>query len=441
MGKGADIEYKAPEEYRFFSREVFPEKKARIAELQQHCKQLISDCERKNRAFRVAEDMAEKMADLVVAKALLSRNATRRGGILAADRMDPYVVKDMDKVNDRIRDMRQRILNDSTFLSEIQKGGSSRDFYDRYKNAKKRELDLLTSADSIDGNNSEYDKLPVKLTASQNKMISHLIKQLDEVNGHKRREGLNAGLMDALSTVENNSRRNDNLTFNDLAELNQAAASYYTSRRGLFFGPVTDDGKDRLEIAGQVYEMTKQILDQIKLKQMNQKIELEGKNKGDKKIDNKAAQEVQQAQQQALARGNEEILAENNKVLEKIKTGLDDRLKNGLKEEEKNIDVAIKYAAMAYASEDYKDNPLGKDAGGYERKLKNRLSEIRQDPDFKKALGDAVKEPFDIKKIVETATARNEKGELKIKKAMEDIKKTREIEQSKKDKAPGMNMH
>ncbi len=441
-GSAVTYQYIAPEKPAFFKGEGFNEKKGRISDLQQYCNQIITDAENKRRPYRVKESDAEKMADLVVAKALLSRNASRRGGILYADKMDPSFVKDMDNVNARAVAMRKRILMDPVFRTELKKGRTSTDFFERYSKAKKAELAFLTCTDMQGAAADKYADLPVQLTEKQQKIIKQLYKQLDEVNEHKLREGLNADLVTALSTVDNNSRLNHNLTFGDLVNLNRAAAEYYANRKGILFGPLTDAGKDRLEIAGNVFEMTKKIVDKVILTQRD--IEMQNEAEKQKEVENAKQQNAKKEENKKaedLAKYNDKIYAENQSVYNKMQTGLNDRMKNGLKDNEKNLNAVIKYAAMAYACECYKDEPRKRDNGGYEEKLRFASSKINDDPAFRKAIGEELlKEPFDIKKVVEKVTARDENGKLKITKDMEEIRKEeqKKIEENRKNKGKVM---
>ncbi|MCR5337285.1 MAG: hypothetical protein K6E75_01880 [Lachnospiraceae bacterium] len=240
-------------------REVYFENTSREAVLGECTRRLAEVSASPSTAPVVGEEMARDMAELVLLDSLSNRINGKDGGLLG-NRKDGKV-ESLSEMNRKLASHRERIMNDPVFTGCLREGVTRDKFVSVYKAARKAQMesdtDLATYADTV----TNLDDRVVKLSKEQKEAFKDLEKQLIAANEGKNRKGLNADMLNALKEV--NEKASSALTFADLNKLKMAAAQYYTNRKGRFFNPVTDAGKDRLDIAGRIFDESRNAINLV----------------------------------------------------------------------------------------------------------------------------------------------------------------------------------
>ena len=371
------------------------------------------------------------MATLVVGDMMLSRRAVREGGFFGPDEF-----ADIDAVNQKIDRMRDKIMADPVFKSVIAQGGSSIDFSERYLEAKRRDISFKAGINkSAPDSNSALNDLPVTLTDEQKKAFNDLYTQMELFNHGVERKGYNADMMRQLKNV-NDKADSGTLKYSDIAALRYMSAKYYYKREGIFFSPRTDDGKDRLQAAADIFELSSEIADAVTLDYYSPEKTETRERAAREKEDAEKLQQQQAKQNDADQYKQNSIQFINQKNADYMKSlnarDLADEMinvKNGKTLEKR--DNIIKYAAGLYVKEYYKDHEAELNAKGLPIELKVKVNMLTTDEAFLHAIGaDEGKTP-NPKTVAQTILARNEKGEMTINKAMSDFKKAPQKNQHK----------
>ena len=214
--------------------------------------------ESKTDSHEVSDKTAFDMATQVVGDAMLSRGAVKEGGIFGtAENVN------IDEVNNKIDRMRKKIMADPVFKKLIDEGGTSRDFSERYLEARKKDISRR-AVQHKDVNSTIYldNDERISLTAEEKKELADLHKQMKAFNEGVVREGYNADMMNSLKNV-NDKAEAGMLTKGDMADLRYYSAKYFKKREGIFFSPRTDKGKDRLEASGKIYDLSSKVMDNV----------------------------------------------------------------------------------------------------------------------------------------------------------------------------------
>ena len=204
---------------------------------------------------QVSEYSGGELADMIIGETLLTRPSAKNGGILEKVKTEGLRKDDLNAANKKIDSMRLKILSDESFQKTVREGGEIGSFYERYKQNKRKELTRRTAADKDRDSlrNAWYNDQKIKLNDSTLKKFENLRDQMLDLNNNKYRAGLNDDMVWKLKGVIEKAQK-DELEMIDLVSLQQASAKYYAGRKGRFFQPFTDAGKDRLQVSADIYE-------------------------------------------------------------------------------------------------------------------------------------------------------------------------------------------
>ena len=361
--------------------------------LEDICKKKLKDNEKN--PVTSNENNVYDMANLVIAKSLLSRGATKEGGAFG-----PGTFTLTEAANEKIDRMRKMILKDPVFQGLCNEGVRSDKIVDKYLKEKAKDvsertkirLEMYEDGTYQETREKHQDQI-VTLTDEQKKYLKDLHSQLFAFNKGERREGYNGQMMECLRNV-NEKAKLGTLTYDNLDALRYFSALYYRNREGILFSPRTKAGQDRLETAGKIFDVTQDIIKEYLR---------------DYDSPEKRTQRFLKAQLEKIEKKNNKFIDELDKIdfAAKLK---DPNFDQNMSVEDQNKYI-IKQAAGLYIRENLNKFSKELDSNNLPIVLREKYLEMVEDPAFAKALGiENMSEPVNAAKIADRVLQKDKEG-------------------------------
>lgn len=267
---GADADLKTDASFEKF--DTLPELIYTADTVKASCKTYIQNISKRTQPFNRVEIM--DAADLIIAKTLTAKAADTAVFKKVEVGLSNGVL-DRHKLKSTIKDMRTELISSPEFLDTFSKRLSPSEFYNEYrkainKNVNKTIKDEYTRSKAV-SKTKRTDRLRInrflkenvqEITAKQAKDIKTAYENLLEYNKGKDPSDRMDKLMKALKAVVlemGTGNGNKQIHMDKLTKLNKYTMEYYDHRQGVFFDPITDDGKSRLSAVEKLSKVTDQI--------------------------------------------------------------------------------------------------------------------------------------------------------------------------------------
>ncbi|MCR4716079.1 MAG: hypothetical protein K5656_02765 [Lachnospiraceae bacterium] len=215
--------------------------------------------------------------DLVIAKTLLTKSAE----VTFFDHITDNNGINYDLANSKINEARLSIYKDPLFRETMLKQPDSKDFYKEYM--KIRNLNANKNIKEENERRKEISRVKVEedrindflqnnkytISDEQAKIINEEYNNLLKYNKSKSPTDRMTKLMNSLKAVVDEmgvDLANRDINMMKLQNLNKYVLKYYDKRQGIFFDPVTDDGKSRLAAAEKISTVTIEIMKDMRKK-------------------------------------------------------------------------------------------------------------------------------------------------------------------------------